>query len=101
MATAQADIHVKVDQNIKSESENILGQIGISMSDLINMTLRRVIREKRIPFDTSIAEKTPDCMRIISEKQLKDYLEKGAEYDAKNPNTYTTEEIEKILGITA
>lgn len=55
MATSYADIHVKVDPTIKQESEKVLNKIGISMSDLINMTLRRVIYENDIPFNTSVA----------------------------------------------
>ena len=51
MALATADIHVKIDPKVKKDSEKILKEIGISMSDLINITLRKVIREKRVDMD--------------------------------------------------
>ena len=37
MALATADIHVKIDPKIKKDSEKVLKEIGISMSDLINI----------------------------------------------------------------
>ena len=40
MALATADIHIKVDPAVKREAEKNLKSYGISMSDLINVTLR-------------------------------------------------------------
>lgn len=82
MATAMADIHVKVDREIKNESEEVLKQIGISFSDLINMTLRRVIYERRIPFSTKVGvEGAPEHLRINSREELEALLTKTIEED--------------------
>lgn len=68
MTTKYADIHIKVNPEIKEQSEAVLQQIGISMSDLINMTLRRVIYERDIPFETSIG--APAELTINTKKDL-------------------------------
>ena len=82
MATTLADIHVKVDRNIKTESEEVLRKIGISFSDLFNMTLRRVIYERRIPFDTRVSRTDlPENMRVESRADLEALLEKSIKND--------------------
>lgn len=100
MSAAQADIHVKVDPKVKAESEVVLKQIGISISDLINMTLRCVIRERRIPFDTQVkTSDLPRCMNIRTEAELEEYLVDAMEYNEQHPETYTIEEVRKRLGV--
>lgn len=100
MSAAQADIHVKVDPKVKAESEIVLKQIGISISDLINMTLRCVIRERRIPFDTQVkTSDLPRCMNIRTEAELEEYLVDAMEYNEQHPETYTIEEVRKRLGV--
>ena len=68
MATALADIHFKVDRGIKVESEEVLKKIGISFSDLFNMTLRRVVYERRIPFDTRVDQVMPPVSMQVDTK---------------------------------
>lgn len=100
MAIAQADIHVKVDKEIKNQSEYILGQIGISMSDLVNMTLRRVIYEKRIPFDTRIIDtEVPESVRVDSKEELLADVEAGFTYNAEHSGRYTEVELREELGL--
>ena len=71
MATTYADIHVKVNKEVKEESEKILNSIGISMSDLINMTLRRVVYERQIPFNTRIElNEAPENLKINTREEL-------------------------------
>ena len=53
------------------ESEKILNSIGISMSDLINMTLRRVVYERQIPFNTRIERnEVPEDLKISTREKL-------------------------------
>ena len=79
MATKYADIHVKVDSEVKEESEKILAQIGISMSDLINMTLRRVNYVRDIPFNTSVG--LPREMIVETKEDLERILDEAANTD--------------------
>lgn len=102
MSAAQADIHVKVDPKVKAESEVVLKQIGISISDLVNMTLRCVIRERRIPFDTQVkTSDLPRCMNIRTEAELEEYLAEiippvGAEDEM---SFSTIDEVRERLGV--
>ena len=100
MALATADIHVKIDPKVKKDSEKILKEIGISMSDLINITLRKVIREKRVDMDIVAKERLPENLRIETKEQLLDFLserERGS--DSKYTSTQMRETLSEKLGV--
>lgn len=49
-----AQISLRVDDEVKRNAEKTLDAIGLSMSTAINVFLRKVARENRIPFELSI-----------------------------------------------
>ncbi len=51
---AQAMINFRMDADEKTSFENICDQLGISITAAFKMFTKKVIREKRIPFDVSI-----------------------------------------------
>lgn len=100
MALATADIHVKIDPKIKKDSEKVLKEIGISMSDLINITLRKVIREKRVDMDAVVAERLPENLRIETKEQLINLLsEREQKGDPKYTSTQMRETLSEKLGV--
>lgn len=48
-----AQISLRIDDDVKQEAEKVLKEIGISMSSAVNIFLKTVVREKRIPFELS------------------------------------------------
>ena len=94
MGLATADIHVKVDPEVKTGAEKVLKEIGITMSDLINMTLRRVVRERRVPFETADA-RVPRNMRIESRDEIIELLRASLAND--DGTRYSFDEIKKGL----
>ena len=46
-----AQISFRIEDNVKSEAEKVLDAIGLSMSSAINIFLKKVVRENRIPFE--------------------------------------------------
>ncbi len=51
---AQTLINFRIDESTKKQMEQICNELGITMSAAFNMFAKKVIREKRIPFDVSI-----------------------------------------------
>jgi len=49
-----AQISLRVDDDVKRSAERTLEDIGLSMSSAINIFLKKVAREKRIPFELSV-----------------------------------------------
>lgn len=48
-----AQISLRVDDAVKREAETAFEEIGLSMTTAINIFLKAVAREKRIPFELS------------------------------------------------
>lgn len=61
-------INVRVDEDVKIKAERVCQEIGISMSSAINIYLKKIARENKIPF-----ELTADP---FYSKENMDYLEK-------------------------
>lgn len=72
---AQTLINFRIDEDTKKQMEQICNELGITMSTAFNMFAKKVIREKRIPFEVSIDPFYSESnIKAIKEsiKQLKD-----------------------------
>lgn len=49
-----AQISVRIDDEVKKSAEKACAEIGLSMSTAINIYLKKLGREKRIPFEVSV-----------------------------------------------
>ncbi|MBR1509810.1 MAG: type II toxin-antitoxin system RelB/DinJ family antitoxin [Bacteroidales bacterium] len=48
---SQATISVRVDQSLKNKFDNLCEDFGISTTAAINIFMKAVVRERRIPFE--------------------------------------------------
>ena len=51
MSNLTSAINVNVPTNVKEEATNLFNSLGISMSVAINMFIKSVLREHRLPFE--------------------------------------------------
>ena len=49
-----AIVRARVEEDVKKETEKIFNELGFTMSDAINIFLKRCILKKGIPFDLEI-----------------------------------------------
>ena len=47
-------INFRIDEDVKKSAESVLDNLGLSMSAAITVFLKKVGRERRIPFDLSL-----------------------------------------------
>lgn len=64
-----AQISLRVDDDVKHGAEQVLNDIGLSMAAAINVFLRTVAREKRIPFELSADVPNAETVEAIQEVQ--------------------------------
>ena len=57
MTTADSFIRVRLDKELKSEASEILSAMGLSISDLVRMTLTKLVAERDLPFSTYVPNK--------------------------------------------
>ena len=85
-------LNVRVDANDKKNFEQFCSSVGMNVSTAVNMFIKAVLREKKLPFEV----KSNTFDEIIYEKL------KEAELEMNNNKRYTTEEVidsmNKIIG---
>ena len=82
-----AQVSFRVDDDIKKKAERTFDDIGISMSTAINIYLKAVVRENRIPFELSADPFYSDAnMSRLREsiRQVRDSEKKLTEHEIEN-----------------
>ena len=51
---ATAFVRARVSEELKSEAASVLSEMGLTVSDLVRITLTRVARDKALPFELSV-----------------------------------------------
>lgn len=67
-----ANLNVRTDVAIKEQSEEIFSEMGLSLSAAINIFLRQVVREQRIPFEITL--NTPNKTTLAAFREGKRLL---------------------------
>ena len=81
MSTAR--ISVNVDKEVKQDAQKILSEIGMDLTTAIDLLLRTIVREERIPFNLQ-TEKA--YYEAAHREYIRAELEK-AKLEAADPNT--------------
>lgn len=48
------NLNIRIDKEVKSQAEDILGEMGMSLSTAVNVFIRQLIRDGSIPFLISV-----------------------------------------------
>lgn len=62
LITRSAMLQMRVTPGVKRASEEILHRLGLSMTDAMEMFLRRVIVDQRIPFEIVALDTAESCI---------------------------------------
>ena len=80
MMTATATLNVRIPSALKVEAARILDAAGLTLSDAIRMTLKRIVAERRLPFDPFAEVKIPNAETRAAIDEL--MAGGGQEYDS-------------------
>jgi DNA-damage-inducible protein J len=59
-------VRARIDGQVKEEATEVLGKMGLSVSDAIRMLMIRIAKEKALPFDVKVPnEETRAAMREL------------------------------------
>lgn len=62
-----ANLYIRVDQNIKKEAEQLFANFGITVTDAVNMFLHKAIMVGGLPFDLKINTPNTETKSAIQE----------------------------------
>ncbi len=86
-----ATINMRIDENLKKESDKIFDELGLTMSAAMTIFLKAVVRNNGIPFSLEI----PNKETLKAFKEVED-IASGKKQSKKYKNT---SDLRKDLGI--
>ena len=95
MANTSA-FYARIDTDLKNNAEEILAQLGITPSCILQMLYSQIILRNGVPFDLQLPYSKPIAMGSITQSELDVELAKGIE-SMKNAKTYSVDEIDDEL----
>ena len=72
-----SNIFARVEPTVKEQAEVILEQLGVPMSNAMNMFLRQVVLQKGIPFEMKLPKYQMVDMSTLTEEQFNAEIEMG------------------------
>ncbi|GAA4058999.1 type II toxin-antitoxin system RelB/DinJ family antitoxin [Amphibacillus indicireducens] len=72
-----SNITVRIEPEVKRQAEEVLGQLGIPMSNAVGLFLRQVIYQQGIPFDVKLTENKLLRIEKLDQQQFNLEIEKG------------------------
>jgi DNA-damage-inducible protein J len=69
MAKKTSTIHLRIEPEIKADVERLLGRLGISTTDAINIFLNQVILTGGLPFPVKIPEPNKETLAALKEAE--------------------------------
>ena len=88
--TRSSGMHIRVNPKIKAEVEPILAAIGLSFSDVFNLTLNQIYLKRKIPFELSSLQLTENGYTADFEAELLSASKESRIALARGAKTYTS-----------
>ena len=73
----EANVYARVDVSVKEQAEIILGQLGMPMSNAINLFLNQIVLRRGIPFDVTLPGKTPLAVGTLTDDEYYAEIKRG------------------------
>ena len=73
-----ANVFARIEPELKEDSESILAQLGIPMSNAIGLFLRQVVLQRGLPFEVKLPErKKPIALKTLNADKFDKEINKG------------------------
>lgn len=97
-----ANVFARVDASLKEQAESILSQLGMPMSNAINVFLNQVVLRRGLPFEVILPPQAPIAAGSLSDEEF--YAEVKRGYDdcvagRSRPAEEVFRDIEAELGL--
>jgi addiction module antitoxin, RelB/DinJ family len=71
------NLYVRLEPGLKEQAESVLAQLGIPVSNAVNIFLKQVVMQRGIPFDVKLPAIKPIALSDLTEVEFNKELEKG------------------------
>ena len=90
-----ATVYARIEPKLKEEVDEILSELGVTPSSLIQMLYNQIRLTNSIPFDIKLPKK-PVCIDNLTKDEFRIEVQKGIS-DVDNGNVKNSEEVDLLL----
>ena len=72
-----ATVYARIDPQLKSDAEEVLSELGVSPSAVVQMLYSQIRLTRGIPFEIKLPPRTPVALSALTDEQLEAELKKG------------------------
>jgi DNA-damage-inducible protein J len=87
---ATAFVRARIDEKTRDEAAAVLAELGLTVSDVVRMTLKRVAKDKAVPFELKIPNAETQAAMEESRAMMKSgktgFTEAAAMFEALDKN---------------
>ncbi|MGE0748692.1 MAG: type II toxin-antitoxin system RelB/DinJ family antitoxin [Rhodospirillales bacterium] len=65
-------VRARIDETLKEEAAAVLAEMGLTVSDVVRITLTRIAKEKALPFELKVPNAETRAAMAESRKMMKD-----------------------------
>jgi DNA-damage-inducible protein J len=69
---ATKNVTIRMDKDIKEQAESLFAEMGMNLTTALNIFLRQVVRQGKIPFEISV--NTPNATTIAAMQEIEDRI---------------------------
>ena len=70
MANDTTNISIRMDKELKEQTENLFNELGMNMTTAFNIFLRQSVRQGKIPFEISLNQ--PNATTLAAMQEIED-----------------------------
>ena len=75
--TKTANLYARIEPNLKAEAEGILGDLGIPVSNAINIFYRQIVIHRGLPFEVKLARSPLINCATLTDSELDAEIQRG------------------------
>ena len=75
--TKTATLYARIEPNLKTEAEGILGNLGIPVSNAINIFYRQIVIHRGLPFEVKLAPSPLINCATLTDAELDAEIQRG------------------------
>ena len=91
-----SNVFARVEPKTKEQAEIILNNLGLSMSNAVDLFLKQVVIHKGIPFEIKLEPKYPPYIDDLSKEEIDALLQEAMD-DIEEGRVYSKEQVEAIF----
>ena len=70
-----SNLSIRIEPNLKNEAEEVLSNLGLSLSGAVNLFFKQIILNNGLPFEVKMPTKKPMEYELLTDKELEETLD--------------------------